>query len=458
MASPIHKVSSARRLGNEINLAPRGLVVLVQFKDLKFKTYNKQAEFDSLMNGTNYTKYGAMGSVRKYFTDQSNGAYSPQFDVTPIVTLSRNYSYYGANGRFGDGGDAMIGDFVIDAMNAVAKLGSVDFSLYDNDDDGEVDFVYFIYAGTNEAISDDAYTIWPKNFSLEGAIQYGMTSYTQYSYNWRTGQVTMPEFGGKKVNNFACSSELDTRNIRTGIGTICHEFSHVIGLPDYYDTQYGENYQNGLTPGRWSLMDGGSYNNDGRTPPNYSIYDKYFLGWITPKILNAADDITLTTAYNAGYQINSNGKQASARTTAQQYYIENRQQTGWDTYLPGHGMIVWSVRYSSSDWESNIVNNTASAPRYTVSPAEMDSMIGTDKDSYPGASEVRNYTPIVQYPLTEITELENGNISFKFMGGKKGDALDETEADNRSAHKIMRDGQVVIIRNQQEFNVLGKQL
>ncbi|MBO7408987.1 MAG: M6 family metalloprotease domain-containing protein [Paludibacteraceae bacterium] len=459
-ASPLK--SKPRRLGNEINLAPRGLVILVNFKDIKFKTYNKRVDFDSLLNAANYTKYGSRGSVRKYFADQSDSAYIPQFDVVGPVTIKNNYSYYGTDGTvYGQSvNDKLIGDFVIEAVRGADKLG-VNWSLYDNNGDDEVDFIYLIYAGTNQAISDDDNTIWPMNFSMKSAVQYGMTSYSEYTYDydWRTGKETyvLPTFGGKAINNFACSSEVGTENIRTGIGTICHEFSHVLGLPDYYDTSYGTNYQSGLTPGDWSLMDAGSHTDEGRTPPNYSIFDKYFMGWATPKILNSADDIEMTTAYGDGYQINSKGKLAAARSTEQQYYIENRQQTGWDEYLPWHGMIVWSVRYNSDDWSDNNLNNTANAPRCTVNSADMaEGGIGTNQDPYPGESSVTAYTPVVQYPMTEIIEnVDNGIVTFKFMGGKIVEALDETNYDHASTHKVLRNGQVIIIRGGKEYNILG---
>ena len=83
------------------------------------------------------------------------------------------------------------------------------------------------------------------------------------------------------------------------MGTPLHEYGHVIGLPDYYDTEYAStNYTESRTPGEWSIMDQGSYNNDGNTPPNYYIFDKYYLGWATPKFLSTADKKNIPAMHN----------------------------------------------------------------------------------------------------------------------------------------------------------------
>jgi hypothetical protein len=144
-----------------INLAPRGLLIMVNFTDVQFAENNTQLAFDSLANGDNYTYNGATGSCKQYFTDQSNGKYSPQFDVVGPVTLPNPMAFYGANAD--DGNDKYIVDFVIDACKGADSLG-VDFANYDNDEDGMVDFVYIIYAGYAESEWGGESTIWPHNW------------------------------------------------------------------------------------------------------------------------------------------------------------------------------------------------------------------------------------------------------------------------------------------------------
>ena len=334
-----HTAIRAAKVG-EVNLAPRGLVILVNYSDRPFQSTNTQTAISEMLNGTSYNHNGATGSAKKYFSDQSNGSYSPVFDVVGPVNVSKNMSYYGQNDANDE--DMYVGDLVEEACSLANTQFSVDFSQYDGNQDGFVDFVYILYAGYGENITgSDPSTIWPHNFYME---YYGTT----------------PNFDGKKVNNYACSSELDgaSGTVRSGIGTFCHEFSHVLGLPDYYDTNYGTNYKNKATPGEWTLMDQGSYNNYGKTPPNYSAYDKYFLGWVTPTLMKTAANVTMNSAATHDYRVvTTAGTLPTARSTSAAWYFENRQQTGWDKYVPGTGLLVTKVQYNSTAWNGNKPNN-----------------------------------------------------------------------------------------------------
>ena len=395
-----------RRVGG-INLAPRGLFILVNFADTKYQSSNTQAQMDSMMNAVNYTYGGFYGSARKYFIDQSSGAYTPTFDVVGPVTLTKQAVYYGENDA--EGNDKYPGDMVIEACKLAKSQFGVDFTQYDNDHDGEVDFVYVIYAGKGEADSEETETIWPHNWNIESAIYWGNCTYT----------ADQCKVDGLSINNYACSGELDGRTgDRNGIGTLCHEFGHVLGLPDFYDTDYGSNYTNKRTPGNWDIMDSGSYNGDGCCPPNYSAFEKYFFGWATP--INPGSDGQGLTLYPAGsadyqaYQINAAGTLQSATTEGLNYYIENRQQVGWDQYLPGHGMIVWYVDYSQTAWDNNTPNNTASYPRYTVESASgFTTQIGQARDPFPGIGNVTMWSKISGTPLKDIRE-ENGVIMLTY--------------------------------------------
>lgn len=395
-----------RRAGS-INLAPRGLFILVNFADTKYQSGNTPAQMDSMMNAVNYTYGSSYGSARKYFIDQSNGAYTPTFDVVGPVTLTKQAAYYGKNDTVGN--DMYPGDMVIEACKLVKSQFGVDFAQYDNDHDGEVDFVYIIYAGKGEADGGDANTIWPHNWDIESAIYYGNCTYT----------AAECKVDGLSINNYACSGELNGQTgDRNGIGTLCHEFGHVLGLPDFYDTDYGSNYSNHRTPGDWDIMDSGSYNGDGCCPPNYSAFEKYFFGWTTP--INPGSDGQGLTLYPAGdqryqaYQVNASGTLQAAATDGLNYYIENRQQTGWDQYLPGHGMIVWYVNYSQMVWDNNEPNNTASFPRYTVESASgYTTGIGKARDPFPGTGNVTMWSKISGTPLKDIRE-ENGVIMLTY--------------------------------------------
>ena len=404
-ASPMLK-DRPRRVGS-VNLAPRGLFILVNFKDSKFQSSNTQAEMNKMMNADTYTYNGAYGSARKYFIDQSGGKYVPVFDVVGPVTLSKNCSYYGKNDS--NGNDMYPGDMVIEACKLADTQLGVDFTQYDNDNDGEIDFVCIIYAGKGEADGGATTTIWPHNWNIESAIYFGNCTYKEADC----------KVDGLYINDYACSGELNGKTgKRNSIGTLCHEFSHVLGLPDYYDTNYETNTTESRTPGRWDVMDNGSYNGDGNYPPNYSVHEKYFLGWYTPANLGDTPSLLTLNAngsagYNA-YQMNTANTLQTATKAGVNYYIENRQQTGWDTYIPGHGLVVWYVNYNTSAWYNNKPNNTAGSPRYTViSATGSKTGLGTNKDSYPGAGNKTSVT-IAGKPLTGIAEA-NGAVSLVYI-------------------------------------------
>ena len=384
----------------------KGLVILVNFQDLSILSDNKQSDFDDLMNGDNYTYDGATGSVRKYFIDQSNRKYTPIFDVVGPVTLPNNMSHYGGNDRFGS--DLRPGDMIVEACSIANALHNVDFTQYDNDNDGYVDFVYVIYAGKGEADGGTENTIWPHSWDLESAEYYHNCSYDE---NKR-------KFDGKKLYQYACSGEIDGAGARTGIGTIAHEFSHVIGLPDLYDTADNTG-KNRSTPRGWHVMDYGSYNNDGKTPPNYTIYDKYYLGWETPTNLGNMAQV-LTMEAGEGYQLSSSNSLLDATSTNTVYYIENRQQSGWDAALPGHGLLVWKIQYDEGKWYNNTLNNSSPLRYALLTAAGDENKIGSPKDPFPGTGNVTSWSGLANKPLLNITE-KNGVISLSYI-----EVVDET--------------------------------
>ena len=410
MSQPMRKVG-------KLNMAPRGLVILVNFSDVAFDSNNTRQAMWDMMNSENYTYSGATGSTREYYRAQSNGQYVPDFDVVGPYTLSHNRAYYGANDESDN--DVLPGNMVVEACK-LADADGVDFTKYNNDGNSYVDFVYIIYAGAGEADSDVEDAIWPHNWSLAGCRYYHYCTYSQAE----------SKVDGLYINDYACSGELmyGQAGTRCGIGTVAHEFGHVLGLPDYYVTsEDATNYKKKYTPGSWSIMDYGSYNNDGNTPPNYSVFDKYFFGWDTPELLakDAKVNVELTTGYSDSYQITGGTTALDCRTEQRIWYIENRQKTGWDTYLPGHGMLVWEVTYNASDWNENVPNNehvgytivTANNTTRPYSPYYQDATpTTTSGTTFPGNSKVTSYTPATGCAMTEITE-SDGKITFKYNGG-----------------------------------------
>ena len=389
-----------------LNVAPRGLVILVNFKDLSFETSG--AEMDSMVTGENYTRnysysyrgktynINSQGSARKYFQDASNGQYNPQFDVIGPVTISKNMSYYGKNDSYGS--DMYPDKMVSEACKLADTEFDVDFTQYDNNNDGYVDFVFVIYAGYGEADGAADNTIWPHSWNLLAA-------------------GTQCKVDGKTVDLYACGNELDNYSKKhTGIGTFCHEFSHVLGLPDLYVTSTASH----TTMNEWDIMDYGPYNNEGNTPPTYSAYERFFMGWLQPRLITEPENVVLKDLQESNEallisstdQHNLIGNDPNPTTF---YMVENRQQNGWDEHLPGHGMMLTKIQYSYNRWSQNSVNNTSSKMGVDLIEAKGNtSNSGKTTDLFPAGATA--YTKIADHAIEEITEVD-GVIKFKYKGG-----------------------------------------
>ena len=312
-------MAKARRAKQETGtdrlLAPRGIIILVSFQDKEFQQTNK--DMTEWAMGEDYTYNGATGSIHQYFYDQSWGEYDMEIDVVGPVTVSRNASYYGSNDWSGN--DKHPDEMVREACQLAADAGA-DFSKYDSNNDGYVDWIVVLYAGKGEADGGAATTIWPHQYEL---------SYTGMQI----------KLNGKTVDHYCCLNEIDGQSgKRCGIGTFCHEFSHVMGLPDFYAT----NNASHRTMCEWDIMDYGPYLNDGNTPPCYSAYERWFMGWITPRVLTEPENVTLRLLdkYKEALLLcdgdahNLDGLNPQPKTF---YLLESRTKAGWDKYLPGYG-------------------------------------------------------------------------------------------------------------------------
>lgn len=326
---------AVRRKANVTNIfqgTKKGLIILAQFTDSKFQSGHDRALYNKIANAENYTDNGFKGSVKDYFKAQSAGQFELDFDVVGICPLKNPCSYYGGNTSTGD--DLRAGEMVAEACQWAATQG-VDFSKYDWDGDGEVDQVFVLYAGKGEADSGATSTIWPHEFALS-ASDYGKSL----------------SFNGVKVDTYACSAELNGRGKLDGIGTFCHEFSHCMGFPDLYDT----GYSGWFGMGAYDLMCAGNYNGDGKCPAGYSAYEKHECGWLTYQDVTHIDEALNVTGLKA---ISDGGSAYVIKNKAHEdeyYIIENRQNTGWDAYLPSKGVMITHVDYDANIWLYNTPN------------------------------------------------------------------------------------------------------
>ncbi|MDD4455411.1 MAG: M6 family metalloprotease domain-containing protein [Candidatus Methanomethylophilaceae archaeon] len=352
------------------------LVILVQFADLTFASASASEDFFNMLNLPGYSANRGTGSAYDYFYENSSGQFNPQFDVIGPVTLPQNYAYYGENDR--QDYDLRPREMVSEAVELADQTLGIDFSQYDNNNDGYIDNIFVYYAGWNEAEGGGDDTVWPHQWSI---------------YNWVT-------VDGVKTGTYACTSEFrgtPSEQDYAGIGTFCHEFGHVLGLPDFYDTDYRDNGQ-AEELGPYSLMSNGNYNNMGRTPPYFSVMERALVGWITSVEVSA---LKQTGYYELDPLFQNTGFRSPTPSYTQNYFpngeyylYENRRKTGWDTYLPHEGLLIYHVDRSPeylSRWDNNEVNN--------YSDHECFDLIEANDPYYspfPGSLPVTEFTSLTQ--------------------------------------------------------------
>ena len=304
----------------------KGIVILMQFSNKSFQSGNNKAKYNDIMNKENYQSGNFRGSVADYFKAQSGGIFELTFDVVGPYTAKKQQNYYGKNDSGGN--DMYAEELIVEALQAADN--EVNYKDYDWDGDGEVDQVFVLYAGTGEADGGAESTIWPHMYNLSASGR----------------ELTLD---GVKLDTYACSNEVTTSNTIEGIGCFCHEYSHCMGFPDFYDTSYSGWF--GM--GDWDLMCSGSYNGNTFCPAGYSAYEKWMSGWLEPIELTddvQVDNLKAISEGGAGYILYNSGHKD------EYYMIENRQQTKWDEELPGAGLMITHVDFDKTIWEENNPN------------------------------------------------------------------------------------------------------
>lgn len=403
------KLESSGAVRREYGPEVSGIVILIGFQDIDM-TYQADV-FHRMLNQEGYSDGGATGSARDYFLCQSGGSTDFSFDVVYAGAAPNNRAYYGANGVSGN--DVNPAGLVADACKMVDSV--VDFSRYDLNGDGEADNVYVFYAGPDEAAGGDEECIWSHTSSLN---TYGIS-------------LTLD---GVSVNRYAMSSELhrysDGAVGPPTIGVFCHEFSHVLGLIDMYDTDYEGS--GGESEGMWyytSVMDMGCYSNEGRTPPSYNALELETSGFGSGE--------SLDSGVHTLQPICSSHKFFTVDTDVEgvRYYLECRSTDSWDRYVGGNGLLVYRVDksgnmagYSSrvgteitavTRWKINEVNSNPGYMCSKILPAGDPGPIGETIDPsqiaaifYPGATG--KYSSIsFEGSLLEISDIKRVGSDVK---------------------------------------------
>ncbi len=300
-----------------------------------FKVIAIPAQFQDCQFTSSRTEIKAMlDSSADYFNGQFGDVRSFEFDLAPVATLSHNLSYYGKNTT--DAHDKMLYEGVIEACRQAG--GTIDFSEYDNDNDGYVDAVIILTAGLSEADGTAEDNIWPQQDKLK---------------NHRS----VFQADGVKVDGYITINELWSNAGEgarlTGIGNLCHEFCHLLGLPDYYDT---DGKSGGLSRAMWgklSLMDEGNRNDEGRTPPYFNALDLELLGLEDPVEMAPGEYLLEPVGKSRKYL------KATTSNDGEYFLFEARDNSGHDAFIGGKGLVIYHIDRSDKQirfWNENKVN------------------------------------------------------------------------------------------------------
>ena len=386
------------------------LVVLMEFPDRMFR--HSQQEFYALMNEEGYTTDGNQGSVHDFYKENSFGQLDLVCDVAGIYKAKHEMAYYGNNTN----GNAAA--LAVEAMEAAAA--DYDLTQYDSNGDGYIDGLHIIYSGYGEEAGGGEDCIWSHQSTSGGFFCM---------------------YDGVKMNAYSCTPELRgaAGSGMSYIGVICHEIGHALGTPDFYDTNYAVNGQYGGT-GMWDVMGSGNWNNNGACPAHFNPYSKiYDFQWSTVQDGNRAMCAELKAkTYGDFIRIDT-------RSTGEYFLLEYRHNSGFDRYIPGHGLMVWRATGDLNRRISNTINAEHKQQFYPITansvlpiPTNSPSSYGTTNSPstpFPGTNGVTELTDetipsmkswngeATDYPITNIVEtVSDKHIEFDISGGDYGSA------------------------------------
>ena len=326
------------------------LVVLAAYNDRLFKDDEAATmeQWDKIFNAENLTEAPFKGSVHDYFYAQSYGDFSLVFDLV-YVQVSGDAKKYASTSS-----DDENSQYLVEDIMDVLKERDIDWSLYDWNGDGYVNQLLIIYAGHGMNDSHGPDLIWPHQWWMSEHVKDRQPGVYCEPIPVSVGDDTY------LVDCYCALAELTRNGDYGSFGTLCHEYTHCFGFPDFY---------NGYTKfvAGWDLLDAGNYNGGGYCPPNYSAHERWLMGWLTP--VEVTEDIVVSDMQALcnepqAYLLRNDGYEN------EYYIVENRQQLGWDASLPGSGIVIFHIDYDKDVWVSTSeYPNSSTLKRYSIIPA-----------------------------------------------------------------------------------------
>lgn len=407
-------------------------VIMVNFADRAFQDTITAEKVTRFFNEEGYhDEPAARGSVRDFFVAQSNGAFKPNFKVVASVTLSNGYAYYGKDGSNGSI-DPNINTFVREALAEASK--SVDFSAYCEEGTNEVPMAILMFAGPGQQSSFE-----------DGQTDYLWAKFSQSAFTVNSGANKVRSYfiGNELLQNYGKDENDIVSTYMDGVGLFCHEFSHALGLPDFYNTKNSRAF---ATMGYWDLLDYGQYYQNGYRPVEYSAYERSYMGWLD--VMELGEEPRLATLLPLDGSQGDDAPRAyvlrNPNNEKEYYLFENRVKNNWHGAMMGSGMFITHVDYDASAWSRNTVNTDESHQRMQFVPADnvkegtttsatmsfSQLFEGIRNDLFPCTvnNELHNAftdetTPAatlftgdkLQHPIYNITQQSSGVITFSYL-------------------------------------------
>ncbi len=395
------------------------LTVLVEFNDRAFKGDEAATleQWNKIFNTENFTEGSFKGSIRDYFCAQSYNQFRPVFDLV-YVKVSGNTEKYASTQKDDENSQYLVQDI----MDVLKLNTDIKWSLYDWNGDGYVNQLLIVFAGKGSSyggFGGGTEAIWPHQLWM-----------SEHLKDRKQGEYCDPipvTYGGKEylVDCYCALQELASNDTYGSFGTICHEYTHCFGFPDFY---YDGNYK---TPDSWDIMDRGYYYSQAFCPVSYSAHERWLMGWLTPIELTSAATITSMPALSdkpVAYIIRNDGHEQEF------YMVENRQKSGWDAQLLGSGLVIFHVDFDADTWtgvngawanpgtnDRYVIFAANNTPHYSSSSGWPYPYSGNNEltDTSSPAAKLNNANGGKYYmskPITNMT-VTNGLASFDFMGG-----------------------------------------
>lgn len=382
------------------------LVILIRAKDVA-SAYDSTKFQDLLFSkGTHPT-----GSLRDYFAEVSNNKFDVQGDVFGFYTASQSYSYYTDEGAgidvWREGKNVYPNNaakLVEEAVDAAEGAG-VNFADYDNDKDGEVEGVWIVHQGVGAEGTSSHTDIWSHKWDIV------------------SGGGTARTYDGVRINNYIMQPETNAKGGLIEIGVFCHEFGHLLGLPELYDTDYSS-CGNGI----YDLMSGGAWGDVDKkhpeSPAHLSAWSKYYLGWANVYDWTSVEGGRTLAQVETGNEIVKIGVEGSSR---EYFLLCNRRKTRFDKYLPGEGLLIWHVDENRIDanMKKGKLNDSESAQSISLMEADGQFNLRESPDSGGNDGDAGDYFPgttgntfftSTSNPSSNKNNGERSGVSVNYIG------------------------------------------